>query len=403
MLTIIVVVWVLSAIFSYSFFYLNILPGINVYYLFLLVCICYTLFHLLLNKGSLNWRKYGGGEFERYFKFFVFWSSLFIIISLINLPETFGIKNLMFDPAYILRHASFLPSLAIMFCIYLCTEKKSLIEKLNRYLIFYLLMFLLIVGLMFGKDNIVYTQLIVMLASLFFVKKKTYFALLILVYFVLFENISMSSFIIAGLLIIFILLFGRRFTIFFSREFNLKSIIIFSFSIVLIIIFNKFLLMLISSDANSLWRLNVWENEIRNLIQTYGFGVGFGTAYVDNHIFYEVDNSNMYESFSDLFVIANHNTVINMFYRLGIVGGVGFILMNIALVKWYAKTYLINTEYNRYLMWAFANYVYNFIIISLNPGLESPRFSYGYLISIGFLIGFIIKSRKLSDEKELKT
>ena len=63
-----------------------------------------------------------------------------------------------------------------------------------------------------------------------------------------------------------------------------------------------------------------------------------------------------------------------MLFRLGIVGGVGFVLMHIALVTWY--------------------YVENFIIISFNPGLESPRFSYEYLISVGFLIGLIIKSRK---------
>lgn len=403
MLIFILIIWVLSAIYSYSFFYFNILPGINPYYLFLMVCVIYSSYFLLLKKGSLSWWKYGGKEFERYFKFFVFWSSLFIIISFFNLPKIFNLDNLLFDQSYIIRHASFLPSLAIMLCIYLSVVKTQYIEKVKRYQLFLLLIIILILTLIIGKDNIVYTQLIVMLSSLFFTKKKSYFALLILIYFVLIETESMSSFIIASLLIIIILLFGRRITIFLANEFNFKSIMIIIISIIIFIFLNHFLIDLISSDANSLWRFNVWKNELRNLVGTYGLGVGYGAAYVDNNIFYEVDNSNMYAKISDLFVVANHNTVINMFYRLGIVGGVGFVLMNIALVKWYAKTYLINTEYNKYLVWAFANYVYNFILISLNPGLESPRFSYGYLISVGFLIGFIIKSRKLNDEKELTT
>lgn len=403
MLFFILIVWALSAVYSYSFLELNILPGINPYYLLLAICIIYSLFYLLLSNGALNWWKYGGKEFEWYFKFFVFWSSLFIIISFFNLPEFFNLDNLLFDQAFIFRHASFLPSLTIMFCVYLCAIKKNYIEKVNRYQLFLLLIILLIMSSIIGKDIIVYSQLVVMLSSLFFIKKKSYFALLILLYFVFIETVNMSSFILASLVVVIILLFGRKITIFFAKEFNFKSIIIITFSLIFLILFNNMILELIHSDANSLWRLNVWKNELRSLVKTYGLGVGYGAAYVDTNIFNEVDNSNMYSSISKLFLVANHNSVINMFYRLGIVGGIGFVLLNIALVKWYAKTYIINTEYNKYLIWAFANYTYNFITISFNPGLESPRFSYGYLISVGFLIGFIMKSRKLSDEEEMDT
>lgn len=401
MLLFILIIWILSAVFSYSFFYLNILPGMNPYYLFLVVCLSNTLFYVLYNKEKINWREYGGKSFGLFFNFFVFWSALYILISFINLPKFFNLDDLLFDQSYIIRHASYLPSLAIMFCVYLYTVRTQSIENFKKNHLILLLIVLQIITLIIGKDNIVYTQLIVILSSLFFIKEKSYFSFLVLIYFVLIETETMSSFIIASSVIIIILLFGKNIPVLLAKDYNLKIFMVSFFLILLMVSFKQPLFELISSDENSLWRFNVWSNEFRNLIQTFGIGVGYGAAYVDNNIYYEVDNSTMYASISGLFVVANHNTIINMFYRLGFVGGIVFVLMNLTLVKWFAKTYVMNTAYNKYLIWAFANYIYNFIIISLNPGLESPRFSFGYLISMGLLIGFIIKSRSTSLEREL--
>ncbi|WP_404427717.1 hypothetical protein LG296_06745 [Ureibacillus chungkukjangi] len=395
MIFIIVLVWTLSAIFGESFLQMNIVGGMNFYYIFLGICLMYFIFHLFFKSRLFNWREYGGFEFGRSLIVFLLISVIYIVISFLNIPDMFNLNNLMYDSSYIFRHASFIPSFAILFSVYLCVLKSNYIENLKLYKLYLFLFGLFVVTKYVDIDIIVYSLLVILLGSLILIKKKSIFSVIFLLFIIFVEVVGMSSFLLANIVLISIFIFRKSIINFFSKNYKFKTLFIFTSVALLLIIVSNSLMGIISSDANSLWRLNVWMNEINNLKNTLGFGVGFGTAYVDNNIFYEVDNSNMYSTLSELFLVANHNSIINMFYRLGLMGGICFLIMNITLIAWFAKVYKnINNNEKKYLLWAFANFAYSLIIISFNPGLESPRFSYGFYISSGLLIGFIIKSQK---------
>ena len=156
----------------------------------------------------------------------------------------------------------------------------------------------------------------------------------------------------------------------------------------------------ISDDANALWRLMVWTNEVLSLKETYFTGVGYGSAYVTETIYNEVSNSNMYTNdFTNnegLFVVANHSSILNMFYRMGLIGGILYISIILITLKWYSKIYRsikIKTS-RRYLYWALINWINNLLIICINPGLESPQFATTYLLSQGLLWGTLLHYQK---------
>lgn len=84
---------------------------------------------------------------------------------------------------------------------------------------------------------------------------------------------------------------------------------------------------------NALWRWQYWQNEIKLLVKTKLMGVGFGTPYADNNIFNEIINRDAVKIPDDafgysinkvLFITSQHNSFLNMFYRLGVVGGMLF-------------------------------------------------------------------------------
>lgn len=156
----------------------------------------------------------------------------------------------------------------------------------------------------------------------------------------------------------------------------------------------------ISDDANALWRLMVWTNEVISLKETYFTGVGYGSAYVTETIYNEVSNSNMYTNdFTNnegLFVVANHSSILNMFYRMGIIGGILYISIILITLKWYSKIYrsIKIRKSRRYLYWALINWIINLLIICINPGLESPQFATTYLLSQGLLWGTLLHYQK---------
>ena len=156
----------------------------------------------------------------------------------------------------------------------------------------------------------------------------------------------------------------------------------------------------ISDDANALWRLMVWTNEVLSLKETYFTGVAYGTAYVTETIYNEVSNSNMYTNdFTNnegLFVVANHSSILNMFYRMGLLGGIIYVSIILISLKWYSKiyTYIKIKKSRRYLYWALINWLINLLIICINPGLESPQFATTYLLSQGIFLGTLLYYQK---------
>ena len=64
--------------------------------------------------------------------------------------------------------------------------------------------------------------------------------------------------------------------------------------------------------------------------------------------------------------------------------------LNVQLIRVVVKTYQLATPKMRSLLWyLFAVFIYETIIIALNPGLEMMQFALSYILSVSFLLGVI--------------
>ena len=249
-----------------------------------------------------------------------------------------------------------------------------------------------------------YTGLMVLLISLYAIRKRNK----LFVFLIPFVFTEQTAFILASLLFIFLLYFRKIVVFFIKKHTRLKLILFTSFCTVLIVMLSALLYQVILKDPNSLWRLLVWTDEVSSLVETKFTGVGFGTAYVTKDIIHTVDNSNMYQDasgnfYSGLFLVANHNSFLNMFYRMGIVGGLLFLALNFQLIHWCIKTYIKADKTERiYIWWGLLNFLYNTIIILLNPGLEMIQFAINYITSLAVFIAILLKcNTRIKQQSEI--
>lgn len=85
-------------------------------------------------------------------------------------------------------------------------------------------------------------------------------------------------------------------------------------------------------DANSWWRLLYWKDELAQLVQSYGLGVGYGTSYATENFVGNLGSvvsgpfaaTAEYSTLDKLFITGPHNSYVSIAFRLGIVGIVLF-------------------------------------------------------------------------------
>lgn len=209
-----------------------------------------------------------------------------------------------------------------------------------------------------------------------------------------------SSYTIGLLLLISIIFFRKTLSVKLQKNGMAKVSFTLLFLILIAVIYSNLISEQISQDGNSEWRMVVWLNEIASLRQSHYLGVGFGSAYVSTDILSKTANINMYTNnelnnfLYGIFLVGNHNSILNMFYRMGVAGGVVFVILQIVILKWSLKqsSNHVNTKFNDYIWWANANYIFNFIVIALNPGLEMMQFSIGYQLSLAVLFSILLVS-----------
>lgn len=371
----------------------GLLPKFMVQGVFVLEILYFTWYYIKKQK-TINrcfCRSKEGKDYYRFFILFIGLAFFYLCISIFNLPRLWRIKNLLYNFSYIFRHFIIILEIIVAIGLGYLLYKTDFIRKVTNKQIILTFVFISIVS--FIKVYIIgYTGLMVLLISLYAIRKKKK----IFIFLIPFVFTEQTAFILASLLFIF-LVYSRRVVVFFLRKHTRFKLITFLFFCTFtIIVLSTLLYRIILQDPNSLWRLLVWADEVGSLIDTGGTGVGFGTAYVTENIINTVDNSNMYMDekgnyYSGLFLVANHNTFLNMFYRMGIIGGLLFIALNIQLVHWCIKTY-IKTDKKKsvYIWWGLLNFLYNTIIILLNPGLEMIQFAINYITSLAVFIAVLL-------------
>ncbi|RYG03412.1 MAG: hypothetical protein EOO02_08500 [Chitinophagaceae bacterium] len=134
---------------------------------------------------------------------------------------------------------------------------------------------------------------------------------------------------------------------------------------------------LLSVDGNSTWRLVLWKQIIVDNFPRNLFGYGFGTPMIS---YYPVEDFSKVESLP--YILGAHNSFVYLFGRLGIVYLLLIVPVYINILKeyFYHKQYYLRNNQSLIFLSFFA-----ITVISLfNPTLESPIYSGGYWLLLGF-------------------
>lgn len=323
------------------------------------------------------------------FTCFILFASFYLLISFFNLPRLWGIQGLGYKVSYLPRHffiiaELFLP-VVLSYGIFMLKPYYKL--KMALLIPFGLLLFLI------NSDLCVKGVLLLIIALVAWRCQSK-----IIMLCALFLNLEQSAYILGFMAMMVLLFFERPIISFLNRNTTLKIVSIMFVAIVGIFLSYGIMMVYIESDPNSLWRLNVWINEIGSLSKTWFTGVGFGSAYVTKDIVNQVSNSTMYTVNvaggleSGIYLVANHSSLLNMFYRMGILGGLLFLALNVQIVRVVVKTYRQATHLLKSLLWRmFSVFIYETIIIALNPGLEMMQFALSYILSVSMLLAVIME------------
>lgn len=329
----------------------------------------------------------GNTVFWTYMAFFAV-AAIYLWLSYKDLPYFWRIPLLLYDPEYIYRQFMIIPELMVPLGLGFILARTGTIYKANSLFLF--LVLALVVGLYYSglANRIMLSGLVVALSSLLALKTRNYLYLL-LVPLVISNH---SAYNIASLALLGLILLRRPMKAYLARHTTWRVLFLILLAVTLIYYYSDEIYEKITTDENSLWRLRVWENEINSLSDTYYTGVGFGTSYVTYDIYTIVNNPNMYYDkdrtlYGRLFMVANHNSFLNMFYRMGYLGGILFTMLNVFICTYTLHCYRKAKQFRDYIWWAFANYIYQVVIIFLNPGLEMMQFAINYMGALSMLLG----------------
>jgi hypothetical protein len=147
-------------------------------------------------------------------------------------------------------------------------------------------------------------------------------------------------------------------------------------------------------EADAAWRAQAWRNNLTALAESDFIGVGFGVPYhpltLENVLDVEEHGYLPEEGLSPppgdfLYVRGQHSSIINIFYRLGLVGGVVFLSFNLVLFNRVLRSATIGDVTTARLSSAAGGlFVIALTQISVNVGLESPGVFLIYICSVSF-------------------
>lgn len=398
MFNFIILFWILTCIYGNEFLKLNIFKGINPFYMLMGICILY-MFFIFKSKRYLNndkkWIRY-----KKIFSAFIFYTFIIIILSFFNYIKLFDIDGLGFDRSFIIRQAYFIFTVPIGVVIFDYINKSDVIEKLSLKRLIGIFLVLCILKLANLFDVVPFRALILIISSFVYFNKNKKIGIILIIISLLFRFDGSTS-IICYMILMISLFNWKKISIFFKKYLGIIIYFGVIFMIFGLVMFYDNIVEILYKDPNAIWRWQYWLNELRILVETKFLGVGFGTAYASNSIFSEILNPYAFAVPDDgfgysinqvLFLTAQHNSILNMFYRLGIVGGGLFVAINYFPIKWYLGLILkLDKEKQKMLKWSFVNFIINIVIIALNPGIESPRFFISYLIMFSIFISLLYK------------
>ena len=365
-----------------------------------------VLFVLLFLYGN-DFLKFGVGPFNGFFAIIVissllylfyykesfallqkqFWLLLFCILGFVIMLLSFlGIQRLFFGvqtyPAYVLRQGYFIPLILLLLPVFSLSFGKAFFKYYNENSILehpILTVGILVTLLLIRYDNLS-ANVILIIPILLLSQRFRMLALLLVIFWYIRSYQGLTNLLMLMGVVTYIVL----------QRFPMKKIVMIAViagAAGLVALGTKEVLQLRKIDPNSAWRFYVWQKNVEySLKNTFGVGVGFGTPYFLGTRFdqlflrlsategTDIEGSNDPEAM----VRGQHNSLANVFYRMGIVG-FSFLMMYVIQMYRKMEGLGINHVYGLALFFIV-------LVISTNVGLESPRTFVQFLLVIGFLI-----------------
>lgn len=364
--------------------------GLILLFLWLICIITKSLFiknKIIINKGKNN----------TYLLLFIFIGLIYVFLSFIGFIEIFNIDNFVLEIKYIIRHSVFIFALALV----------VILNKFNTKLIFTnkhlkLLNILTAIGYIFYliRNNVVDVNQNLFLLLMLYInlskkRNKILYCLTIIILF-LPTTIDGSTTMLISRMFFILFLSIRNFKI--QKKIVILYILLVTFLILALPVINSYFSLISFKDANSMWRYNFWTTEINLLKEINFIGVGFGTPYVAPEFMKYVSSISgpfattvNHSSYDMMYIIAQHSSIVNIFYRMGIIGIILFVVFHVSIIKSLSKG--INNSGSIFLFY----FLLNLCTIFFNAGLESPKYLLGYMISL-FLLTYIDNNLKKIDK-----
>ena len=309
--------------------------------------------------------------------YFIFLGLFYVIISFCAGFSL--IFDIPIDKSFIIRQAYFLPFIGIAIPVF----ARSFNFGLFKYCLKMRLLFIIIAYFILNQPALLYIAII-----LFSIQNHLIGFFIFLTIFIFDGGFSSSLQALLMQVILFIFFISRI-------KINVKYL---TLSILTLIISINYLSddiinlikLLGLYDSNASWRLMLWIDNIKSTINdTLFFGHGFGTSYFSAEGRQPGDfilslagggAQTIREHGSRYiaeFVLGQHNSFINIFYRLGIMGLLFFLAFFATIAK---QINIFSAPYQ-------LNYVliFSMLIIGVNVGLESPDYSVLFVFLIGLV------------------
>jgi hypothetical protein len=181
-----------------------------------------------------------------------------------------------------------------------------------------------------------------------------------------------------------------------SRRLQAIGVVFIYLALVAFLVFGMLFPGVFSSDNNDSWRLMAWRSNLATLWHSGLAGVGFGTPYfsitsdnmlnsMNNH--FDSLSADMVSSVDQQYVRAQHSSIVNMFYRLGVIGGAIFLYLNILIARiGFANLTHPNPSIARMGYASFVLFVVQAVQMTVHVGLETPIFLSIYMLAATLIL-----------------
>ncbi len=155
---------------------------------------------------------------------------------------------------------------------------------------------------------------------------------------------------------------------------------------------------LFSADKNAVWRFTNWRSNFQTLHETGYLGIGFGTPYfpittqdLENALTIFKRGSEPWSGKTEIYDLvylrAQHNSFVNMFFRTGLAGGLSFLAFNLILLTGLMRKISQIASHNLpHLQTAYVLLVAGITQAMLHVGLETPRFLIVYALTVALVL-----------------